>query len=62
MTATVVKEFEASAHGTTSTGVVPQCRDCHISENLPGAMIDHVKGTRELYATVLRCTDTFEES
>ncbi len=61
MTATVAKEFDASGHGTTRTGVVAQCRDCHISENLTGAWIDHVKGTQELYATVIKGIDTVEE-
>lgn len=61
MKVTVAEEFAKSAHGTTSTGVVPQCRDCHVSENLFGAFIDHAKGMRELYANVVKGVDTAEE-
>ena len=61
MGATVAEEFKTSAHGTTHTGVIPECRDCHLSENLTSAMIDHVKGTRDLYATVIQGIDTVEE-
>lgn len=61
MGATVAEEFKTSPHGTTSTGVIPECRDCHLSENLTGAMIDHIKGTRDLYATVIKGIDTVEE-
>ncbi|WP_296763560.1 NapC/NirT family cytochrome c [Sediminimonas sp.] len=61
MTATVAAELKESAHGTTKTGVVPQCKDCHISENLLGAYVDHIKGTRDLYSSVIKGIDTVEE-
>jgi nitrate/TMAO reductase-like tetraheme cytochrome c subunit len=61
MTATVAAEFKESAHGTTKTGVVPECRDCHVSEDLAGAYIDHIKGMKELYANLILGLDTPEE-
>lgn len=61
MKATVAEEFETSAHGTTRTGVVPQCRDCHIDENLTGAYFNHIVGTMDLYATLIEGIDTVEE-
>lgn len=61
MTDTVAAEFEESVHGTTKTGVVPACSDCHVSEDLLGAYIDHAKGMRELYANIVLGIDTAEE-
>lgn len=61
MKATVAAELAESAHGTTRTGVVPQCRDCHVSESLAGAYVDHIKGMRELYSNVILGIDTVEE-
>lgn len=61
MTATVAAELKESAHGTTKTGVVPECADCHISENLLGAYVDHIKGTRDLYSTFIKGIDTVAE-
>lgn len=61
MSKTVALEFAESAHGMTTTGVVPQCRDCHLSDNLTNAMIEHVKGSRDLYATLILGIDTVEE-
>jgi nitrate/TMAO reductase-like tetraheme cytochrome c subunit len=61
MTATVAAELRESAHGTTKSGVVPQCKDCHVSEDLGGAYIDHIKGMRELYANLIMGIDTVEE-
>jgi nitrate/TMAO reductase-like tetraheme cytochrome c subunit len=61
MKATVAAELNQSAHGMTSTGVVPRCRDCHVSEDLFGAYLDHIAGTRELYANVIEGIDTVEE-
>lgn len=61
MEATVAVELAESAHGTTFSGVVPQCKDCHVSEDLIGAYIDHIKGTRELYANLILGIDTVEE-
>jgi cytochrome c-type protein NapC len=58
---TVAKEFDDSTHGTTSTGVVPQCRDCHLPDRLPFAMVKHVYGLRDLYAHVVKGIDTPEE-
>jgi nitrate/TMAO reductase-like tetraheme cytochrome c subunit len=60
MTATVAEEFNESAHGTTATGVRPQCRDCHVSEGLTAAMWDHVVGTGELVAFVFGGVNTVE--
>ncbi len=61
MKATVATEFNESTHGMTTTGVVPQCKDCHISETLLGAYVDHIKGTRDLYAKYIKGIDTVEE-
>ncbi|MGR3460271.1 MAG: NapC/NirT family cytochrome c [Roseovarius sp.] len=61
MEATVAVELAESAHGTTSSGVVPLCRDCHVSEDLIGAYFDHIKGTRDLYSTLILGIDTVEE-
>lgn len=61
MQATVAEEFKKSAHGTTKTGVVPNCSDCHISEDLLGAYIDHTKGLSDLYAHFVKGIDTVEE-
>ncbi len=58
---TVAEEFKTSTHGTTHTGVVPQCRDCHVDENLTGAYFNHVAGLGDLYATVIEGIDTVEE-
>jgi len=61
MKATVAEEFKTSAHGTTSTGVIPQCRNCHVDEHLTGAYFTHVAGLNDLYATVIKGIDTVEE-
>jgi nitrate/TMAO reductase-like tetraheme cytochrome c subunit len=61
MEATVAAEFQKSAHGTAKSGVVPECSDCHVSDNLFGAYIDHIKGMKELYANVILGIDTVEE-
>lgn len=61
MTETVAAELKTSTHGTTRTGVVPKCRDCHVSRGLTLAYIDHIKGLRELYANVVKGIDTVEE-
>ena len=61
MQATVATEFKESAHGTTKTGVVPECRDCHVPDSLLGAYITHVKGISDLYAHVVKGIDTVEE-
>lgn len=61
MKATVAVEFSESTHGTTKTGVVPECSDCHVSGNLLGAYIDHIKGLRELYSHIVKGVDTTEE-
>ncbi len=61
MTETVAAELAESAHGTTKSGVVPTCSDCHVSEDLIGAYIDHAKGLRDLYSTLVKGIDTVEE-
>lgn len=61
MEATVYKEYKESTHYNTQTGVRPDCADCHVSEGLTAAMWDHVKGTKELYALVVKGIDTPEE-
>jgi nitrate/TMAO reductase-like tetraheme cytochrome c subunit len=61
MTATVAAELSQSVHGTTITGVVPQCHDCHVSEDLFGAYLDHIGGIKELYANLIEGIDTVEE-
>ncbi|HEX6114784.1 MAG TPA: NapC/NirT family cytochrome c [Geminicoccaceae bacterium] len=64
MTATVAKEFEASPHWNTTTGVRPTCADCHVGEGLTMAMWDHVLGMHELYAFAvrgIRTPEAFEE-
>jgi cytochrome c-type protein NapC len=61
MTETVAKELATSAHGTTHLGVVPECRDCHLSDTLVGAMVDHVKGLNDLYAYVVKGIRTPED-
>lgn len=61
MKATVAAEFSKSAHGTTKTGVVPQCSDCHVSDTLAGAYFDHIAGIKELYATLIQGVDTVDE-
>lgn len=61
MKATVAVELSESAHGTSNSGVIPQCSDCHVSEDLIGAYIDHIKGTRDLYANLILSIDTVEE-
>ncbi len=61
MSDTVAKEFHESAHGTTPTGVVPKCRDCHLPERLPMAMIQHVVGIRDLYGTYIKGIRTAED-
>lgn len=62
--ATVYKEFKASTHGNTRTGVRPTCADCHISAGLTLAMLDHVAGLRDVYAWLIqgiRTPEAFEE-
>jgi nitrate/TMAO reductase-like tetraheme cytochrome c subunit len=61
MEATVYKEFQEAKHYTTKTGVRPTCADCHVSEGLTAAMWDHVLGTKELYARVVRGIATPED-
>lgn len=61
MTDTVAAEFKASTHGTSRFGVIPKCSDCHVSENLTGAMIDHALGLKDLYANVVLGIDTAAE-
>lgn len=61
MTATVATEFEESTHATTTTGVVPKCANCHVSETLLGAYVNHVKGLSDLYAQYIKGIDTVEE-
>lgn len=61
MEATVYKEYKESTHYNTSTGVRPDCADCHVSKRLTAAMWDHVLGTKELYALIVRGVDTPEE-
>ncbi|MBZ0164435.1 MAG: NapC/NirT family cytochrome c [Notoacmeibacter sp.] len=61
MTTTVAAELAESIHGTTKTGVVPECSDCHISDNLFGAYVDHAKGMRDLYSKLVKGIDTAEE-
>lgn len=61
MTETVALELSQSIHGTTITGVVPQCHDCHVSEDMIGGYIDHIVGIRDLYSLVIKGIDTAEE-
>jgi len=61
MTETVAAEFATSTHGTSPKGVIPKCSDCHVSENLTGAMIDHALGLRDLYARWIGGIDTAAE-
>lgn len=60
MKATVAAELAESTHGTTKSGVVPSCANCHVSEDLFGAYVDHVKGLRELFANIVLGIDTVE--
>lgn len=46
---TVYKELQETTHWTTPTGVRATCADCHISQSLPFAMLDHFIGTGELF-------------
>jgi len=57
----VAAELKESAHGSTHTGVVPHCSDCHVSESLFGAMVDHTKGLHELYSYWIKGIDTPEK-
>jgi nitrate/TMAO reductase-like tetraheme cytochrome c subunit len=61
MESTVYKEFQESVHGTTKTGVRPVCADCHVSENLVGAMWDHMVGMRELISFTFKGIRTAED-
>jgi nitrate/TMAO reductase-like tetraheme cytochrome c subunit len=61
MEATVYKEYKESTHYNTRTGVRPGCADCHISKGLTAAMWDHVKGTKDIYALVIKGIDTPEK-
>ncbi|MDP4031460.1 MAG: NapC/NirT family cytochrome c [Pseudorhodobacter sp.] len=61
MADTVAAEFETSTHGTSRFGVIPKCSDCHVSENLTGAMIDHALGVKDLYANVILGINTAEK-
>ena len=45
----VYKEYKESSHYKTTTGVRPQCADCHVSDRLTFAMWDHVIGLSELF-------------
>jgi len=61
MSDTVAVEFKDSAHGTAHSGVIPQCRDCHLPERLPMAMIQHVVGIRDLYGRYIKGIKTGED-
>lgn len=43
------KELQQSKHGTTPSGVIPTCADCHVAKRLTFAMWDHFIGTGELF-------------
>lgn len=63
MEATVAKELHQSTHWTRKSGVRATCGDCHVSEGLFDAMVDHVIGVKELYAfaiTGIRTAEQFE--
>lgn len=45
----VYAELKESRHWNTPSGVRADCADCHVSERLSFAMIDHVLGTKELF-------------
>lgn len=64
MEATVAKELHESSHWTRSSGVRATCGDCHVSEGLFPAMVDHAIGIKELYAFAvggIRTPEQFEE-
>lgn len=61
MKETVAVELRESSHGTTKSGVVPQCGDCHVSKDLFTAYLQHIGGISELYGTYILGIDTVEE-
>lgn len=61
MTATVAEELYASDHWNHPSGVRASCADCHISDGLFNAWIDHIRGTKELYAYTIGGINTVEE-
>lgn len=61
MTATVAKELYASDHWNHASGVRATCADCHVSDDLFNAWIDHIRGTKELYAYTIGGINTVEE-
>lgn len=61
MTDTVAAELKTSVHGSNEFGVIPKCRDCHISDTLFGAMVDHVKGLHDLYSFTIKGINTPEK-
>lgn len=61
MEATVTQELHQSSHWKRKSGVRASCGDCHISEDLLPAMIDHIFGLSDLYAFTIRGIRSPEE-
>ena len=48
----VADTYRQSSHYNPTSGVRASCGDCHVSEGVISATIDHVKGTKDLLAQV----------